>query len=82
VALSETIRRLRAERLWSQRELAKQAGVSPTTISKIEGDDPAYDPSLGTLAKLARALRVRPNALLSPDELEALAQKKIQARAA
>jgi DNA-binding XRE family transcriptional regulator len=81
MALRETVRRLRAERAWSQRELARQAGVSHQTVVNVEGELD-YVPSLGTLGKLAKAFKVRPNALMSVAELEALAQKKIQARAA
>jgi DNA-binding XRE family transcriptional regulator len=80
MALSDTLRRLRAENAWSQRELARQAGLSNQTIVNIESG--RGDPSMATIAKLAKAFKVRPNALMSTAELEALTQKKIQARAA
>jgi transcriptional regulator with XRE-family HTH domain len=76
VALSDTVRRLRLEHAWSQRELARQAGLSYMTVINVEA---GKDPSLGTLAKLAKAFRVRPTALLTPEDLEALAQKKVAA---
>ncbi len=81
MALSDTVRRLRAERAWSQRELARQAGISHQTVVNVEAE-PDYSPSLATLGKLAKAFKVRPNALMSVADLEALAQKKIHARAA
>jgi transcriptional regulator with XRE-family HTH domain len=79
MALSDTVRRLRAEQAWSQRELARRAKLSNQTIVNVEN---GRDPSMATLGKLARAFGVRPNALLSTGELEKLAQKKIEARAA
>jgi transcriptional regulator with XRE-family HTH domain len=58
------IRRLR---LWTQSRLAKEAGVSPTTVSGIETGRIAR-PHAGTLQKLAQALDLDPLALLSPSE--------------
>ncbi len=58
------IRRLR---LWTQSRLAKEAGVSPTTVSGIETGRIAR-PHAGTLQKLARALDLDPQALLSSSE--------------
>ena len=55
----ENIRRLR---MWTQARLAREAGVSPTTISGIETGKIAR-PHFGTLGKLARALRVAPEEL-------------------
>ena len=43
---------LRAEREWSQAELAERAGVSRQTINSIETE--RYDPSLELGLKLAR----------------------------
>ena len=43
---------LRAERDWSQEELAKQLGVSRQTINAIETEK--YDPSLPLALKIAR----------------------------
>ncbi len=58
------IRRLR---LWTQSRLAKEAGVSPTTVSGIETGRIAH-PHAGTLQKLAQALDLDPLALLSSSE--------------
>ncbi len=56
----ENIRRLR---MWTQAALAREAGVSPTTISGIETGKIGR-PHFGTLGKLARALGVAPEELL------------------
>ena len=55
----ENIRRLR---MWTQVRLAREAGVSPTTVSAIETGKIGR-PHFGTLEKLARALRVAPQEL-------------------
>lgn len=60
--------RLRDARLraaLTQAELAERAGVARTTIIRLEAGDPNVLPP--TLRKLARALKVKPSALL--DEL-------------
>ncbi len=56
----ENIRRLR---MWTQARLAREAGVSPTTVSGIETGKIGR-PHFGTLGKLARALGVAPGELL------------------
>src|SRR5918992_2082509 len=60
----ENIRRLR---MWTQVRLAREAGVSPTTVSAIETGKIGR-PHFGTLGKLARALRVAPQELLDSRE--------------
>ena len=60
----ESIRRLR---MWTQVRLAREAGVSPTTVSAIETGKIGR-PHFGTLDKLARALRVAPEELLDSRE--------------
>jgi len=54
-------------RMWTQGRLAKEAGVSPTTVSGIETGRIAR-PHFGTLQKLAQALDVDPQTLLSSSE--------------
>ena len=54
-------------RMWTQGRLAKEAGVSPTTVSGIETGRIAR-PHFGTLQKLAQALDLDPQALLSSSE--------------
>ena len=50
--MKNELRRLRAERGWSQGELAERVGVSRQTINAIETE--RYEPSLGLAIKLAR----------------------------
>jgi transcriptional regulator with XRE-family HTH domain len=56
---------LRERRMWTQARLAEEAGVSPTTVSGIESGRISR-PHFGTLRKLARALGVEPEELVSP----------------
>jgi transcriptional regulator with XRE-family HTH domain len=53
--------------MWTQGRLAKEAGLSPTTVSGIETGRIAH-PHFGTLHKLAQALDVEPQVLLSSSE--------------
>jgi len=55
---------LRKHRKWSQRELAKRAGVRHATIVALER---GASPRLDTLAKLADAFGVRVTQLLAED---------------
>jgi transcriptional regulator with XRE-family HTH domain len=58
---------IRERRMWTQARLAKEAGVSPTTVSGIEAGRIAR-PHFGTLRRLANALGVDPQVLLSPEQ--------------
>jgi transcriptional regulator with XRE-family HTH domain len=60
----QKLRRVRDERLLSQRELAEKAGLSPTTILKLEADR-VEDPHPRTVRKLAEALDAEPRELLA-----------------
>src|SRR5215211_1858610 len=53
--------------MWTQARLAKEAGISPTTVSGIETGKIGR-PHFGTLGKLARALGVAPEELLDSQE--------------
>ena len=59
----EKLRRLREARFLSHRELAKIAGVSPTTVLTLEQRDD-IEPQRRTIRKLAKALDVEPTELL------------------
>jgi transcriptional regulator with XRE-family HTH domain len=59
----EKLRKIRDERLLSQRELAEKAGLSPTTILKLEANR-VEDPHPRTVRKLVEALEVDPAELL------------------
>jgi transcriptional regulator with XRE-family HTH domain len=54
--LTMRLKRLREERGLTQERLAKQAGVSHGYLARLEIG--MHDPSLSTLAKLAKALKV------------------------
>jgi transcriptional regulator with XRE-family HTH domain len=55
---------IRERRMWTQVRLAEEAGISPTTVSGIESGRISR-PHFGTLRKLARALGVEPEELVS-----------------
>jgi len=57
-----TIKRLRQEQGLTQEALAKKAGVHRVYVAQIEGQTKV--PSLATLEKLAKALRVKVGRLL------------------
>jgi SOS-response transcriptional repressor LexA len=61
--LGETISRIRIEKNFSQRQLAKQSGVSQASIHKIEtGSTP--NPGSITIKSIAKALGVSPEMLM------------------
>ena len=62
------LRLLRAERDWTQQELAERAGVSRQTIHAIETGK--YDPSLPLAFTLARIFESSIEALFDPDGLQ------------
>jgi transcriptional regulator with XRE-family HTH domain len=65
--IGERVENVRRLRMWTQARLAREAGVSPTTISGIETGKIGR-PHFGTLGKLALALRVPPEELLGSRE--------------
>ena len=56
------LRTVREAKLLTQRELAEKAGLSPTTVTRIETDQ--SEAELRTIRKLADALGVEPAELL------------------
>ncbi len=56
------LKQLRAEREMTQEALAKKASLSRVYIAKLE--TAKQDPTLTTVMKLAKALRVKPGKLL------------------
>ena len=56
VDMKNRLRVLRAERGWSQQELAERLGVSRQTINSIETE--RYDPSLQLALKLAKVFKM------------------------
>ena len=65
--IGKRLQNLRRSRMWTQRRLAEEAGVSPTTVSGIETGR-LSKPHFGTVCKLARVLGVDPQVLLSGEE--------------
>src|ERR671910_222673 len=65
--IGERVENLRRLRMWTQARLAREARVSPTTVSGIETGKIGR-PHFGTLGKLARALGVAPEELLDSRE--------------
>lgn len=62
-----TIREARRRKGWTQDQLAGEAGVDQTTISDIETGR-SQRPTFDVVMRLARALRVKPEALLLCDD--------------
>ncbi len=58
------LRERRAERAWSQAELANQLGVSRQTVNAIETGK--YDPSLDLAFKIAGLFKTRIEAVFRP----------------
>jgi transcriptional regulator with XRE-family HTH domain len=69
VNIGENLVAIRRRRMWTQARLADEAGVSPTTVSGIESGRISR-PHFGTLRKLAGALGVEPEELISPPGAE------------
>ena len=65
--IGERVQNIRRLRMWTQARLAKEADVSPTTVSGIETGK-IRRPHFGTLGKLALAFGVAPEELLDSRE--------------
>jgi transcriptional regulator with XRE-family HTH domain len=70
MTFAENLRRFRVERFLSQRELARQAGLHPITLVRLEAG--ATAPSTRTVRALAAALNVGPRELTSLEEVAEL----------
>ncbi len=64
--MKNRLRVLRAERDWSQAELAARLGVSRQTVHAIENGK--YDPSLPLAFKIARLFGLKIEEIFEPDE--------------
>jgi putative transcriptional regulator len=60
------LRVLRAERDWSQAELAERLSVSRQTVNAIENE--RYDPSLPLAFTIARVFSLRIEDVFTPDD--------------
>jgi transcriptional regulator with XRE-family HTH domain len=56
-ALAERVRELRAERGWTREQLAEEAGIQASTLTRLESKG-ATQPGFFTVGKIARALEV------------------------
>ena len=63
--MDNRLRVLRAERRWSQAELAAQLGVSRQTVNAIETGK--YDPSLPLAFAIARLFAMKIEEVFTPD---------------
>jgi putative transcriptional regulator len=64
--MNNRLRVLRAERDWSQAELAERLGVTRQTVNALESGK--YDPSLPLAFKIARLFGQRIEEIFLPDE--------------
>lgn len=69
-AVADNIKRIRKSKKLSMERLAEQAGVSRSMLGQIERGE--ANPSVGTLAKIAKALKVPAEILLENDDFEPL----------
>ena len=64
--MTNTLRVLRAEKRWSQADLAEHLGVSRQTVNAIETGK--YDPSLPLAFKIARIFDSSIEAIFEPED--------------
>lgn len=62
VHIGENLRRIRTLNALTQEQLAREAGVAPATVARIERNE--VEPHLTNVKKLADALGVRPRELI------------------
>jgi putative transcriptional regulator len=62
--VKNSLKNLRAERDWSQADLAEKLGVSRQTVNAIETEK--YDPSLPLAFKIARLFEKKIEEIFSP----------------
>ena len=63
--MKNTLKELRAEKNWSQADLADQLGVSRQTVNAIETEK--YDPSLPLAFKIANLFGRKIEEIFSPE---------------
>ena len=63
--MTNRLRVLRAEKRWSQADLAEQLGVSRQTVNAIETGK--YDPSLPLAFSIARVFELKIEEVFSPN---------------
>lgn len=65
VTTGEVIRILREKKGWTQNELARHSGISPTNLSMLENDH--IDIGKKRAEQLARAFRIHPAIIMFPE---------------
>jgi putative transcriptional regulator len=63
--MKNTLKELRADRNWSQADLAEHLGVSRQTVNAIETEK--YDPSLPLAFKIAQLFEKKIEDIFSPE---------------
>lgn len=66
--IGQRLRASRERKVWTQANLAREAGVPVVTISRIENGRYAGRPRQSTIRKLAQALNVEPAWLMFGEE--------------
>ena len=66
VHIGDKVKRARMRLAIRQDELARMAGITPTTLSRIERNE--SEPHVSTIRRLAKALDVTPADLISEDD--------------
>jgi transcriptional regulator with XRE-family HTH domain len=61
-SFGERLREIRVDRMLTQRDLAREAGIALSTVVNLEKQHTA--PRFGTIRKLAKALDVEPHVLM------------------
>lgn len=61
-AFGEVIRRLRKDRGWTQEQLGFEADIRRTFVSELEIGN--QQPSITTIFKIAKALKIKPSELI------------------
>ncbi len=79
--IGKRVQLARSHRVWTQEDLAREAGVPVVTISRIENDRYEERPRQSTLRKLAGALDVDPAWLVFGGESELLVGEQGKAAA-
>jgi len=74
--MNNRLRVLRAERDWSQADLASRLGVSRQTVNAVETGK--YDPSLPLAFDMARVFGLRIEEIFRPNESVAPATEELQ----
>ena len=75
-SIAKNVVRLKNARGWTQGRLARESGLTPSTISRIVNGE--RNISSGSIKALANAFGVTPEVLFSDDDLPAPAPEKVR----